>query len=176
MSAKNLSTVANEVIESYGNTVKNVLHASRVGGERVVGLVEQNWNRALRESRSQLAAGVATNATAAQQAFCGYYIKGLTVTTGGAQDAVNQIVKLAGAGVERVAANASRFEEKTGVTALNTLAKAALPGAVALCTLATRIEKTSAGLARKIAGDKKVVAGAKRAATVARKPRMAKAA
>lgn len=175
MSAKNLSTVANEVIESYGNTARHVIHASRVGGERVVGLMEQNWNRALRESRSQLAAGVAQNATALQQTFCGYYRKGLSVTTNGAQEAVNQVVKLAAAGVEHVAANASRFEEKTGVTALNTLAHATLPGALALSTLAARIEKTSAGLARKIVGDK-VVAKARRSATTARKSHAAKAA
>lgn len=175
MSAKNLSTVANEVIECYGNTARNVIHASRVGGERVVGLVEQNWNRALGESRSQLAAGVAQNATALQQTFCGYYRKGLTVTTNGARDAVNQVVKLAAAGVDRVAANASRFEDKTGVTALNTLAQATLPGALALCTLAARIEKSSAGLARKMAGDK-VVAKARRAATTARRSHAAKAA
>lgn len=175
MSAKNLSTVANEVIESYGNTARHLIHASRVGGERVVGLVEQNWNRALRESRSQLAAGVAQNATALQQTFCGYYRKGLSMTTNGAQDAVNQVVNLAASGVDRVAANASRFEEKTGVTALNTLAHATLPGALALSTLAARIEKSSAGLARKMAGDK-VVAKAKRTATTARKPHATKAA
>ena len=36
MSAKNLSTVACDLIESYGNTAKNVIDAYRAGGERVV--------------------------------------------------------------------------------------------------------------------------------------------
>ena len=36
MSAKNLSTVANDLIESYGNTAKNVINAYRTGGERMV--------------------------------------------------------------------------------------------------------------------------------------------
>jgi len=151
MTAKNLSTVANEVIESYGNTAKHVIHAYRAGGERAVGLMEASWNRALRESRSQLEAGVAKNATALQQAFSGFTIKGLSVTSNGAQEAVNQMVKLAEAGVERLAANAHLFEEKTGVTTLNTLAQAARPGAEVLCTLATQLEKTTAGLASKIA-------------------------
>ncbi|MFZ4482115.1 MAG: hypothetical protein ACOYNZ_19730 [Rhodoferax sp.] len=177
MSAKKLSTVATDVIESYGNTAKNVIHAYRAGGERVVGLLQQNWNRALRESRSKLAAGVASNATATQQAVCGYYIKGLTLTTNGAQEAVSQIVRLAGTGVERVAANASRFEVKTGVTALNKLAQASLPGALALSTLATRIEQKSAALASRIAGDEAAVAVPRRAAPAAtRKVRKAKAA
>jgi len=65
MSAKKLSTVANDVIESYGNTAKNVIHAYRAGGERVAGLLEHSWDRALKESRSQLAVGVARNANAA---------------------------------------------------------------------------------------------------------------
>jgi hypothetical protein len=176
MSAKKLSTVAADVIESYGNTAKNVIHAYRAGGERVVDLLQKNWDRALRESRSQLAAGVASNATAAQQVVCSYYIKGLTLTTDGAQLAVSQIVKLAGNGVERVAANASRFEEKTGVIALNTIAQATLPGALALCTLATKLEQKSAALASKMAGNKAAVAVAKRATSATRKSPKAKAA
>ncbi len=176
MSAKKLSTVATDVIESYGNTAKNVIHAYRAGGERVVHLLQQNWNRALRESRPNLAAGVAGNATTAQQVFFAYYIKGLNLTSNGVQQAVNQIVRLAGTGVERVAANASLFEVKTGSSALNTLAQATLPGAVALSALATKIEQKSAALASKIAGDKPTVAVVKPAAASKRKPRKAKAA
>ena len=169
MSAKKLSTVANDVIESYGNTAKNVIHAYRAGGERVAGLLEHSWDRALKESRSQLAVGVARNANAAQQALNGYYTKGLEITSDGAQQVVEQIVKLAGAGVERVAANAQRFEDKTGVTALNTLAQATLPGAVALSSLATKIEVTSATLASKIAGEAVPMPTPRRKAPVARK-------
>jgi hypothetical protein len=178
---KQLSTVANDIVESYGNTGKNVIHAYRAGGERVAGVLEKNWDRALKESRSQLAAGVAKNASAMQRILHGYYIKGLTLTSDGAQDAINQLVRLAGTGVDRVAANASRFEEKTGVTALNTLAQATLPGAVALCSLATKIEHKSAVLANKIAGHTVAIAAVKvkakvqRKATVARKPRTPKA-
>ncbi|UUZ71392.1 hypothetical protein LP415_20465 [Polaromonas sp. P1(28)-8] len=43
MSAKNLSIVASNLIESYGNTAKNVIDAYRAGGERVVSLLEQRW-------------------------------------------------------------------------------------------------------------------------------------
>ena len=49
MSAKNLSTVAADLIESYGNTAKNVIDAYRAGGERVVSLLEQRWNQALKQ-------------------------------------------------------------------------------------------------------------------------------
>jgi hypothetical protein len=177
MSAKKLSTVTTDVIESYGNTAKNVIHAYRAGGERVATLLEKGWDRALKESRSQLAEGVARNASSAQQVLNGYYTKGLTLTSDGAEQVVDQIVKLAGSGVQRVAANAHRFEEKTGVTALNTLAQATLPTAVALSTLATRIEVSSANLASKVAGPKvATMPNPKRKAPAARKPRVAKAA
>ncbi|SDN25888.1 hypothetical protein [Polaromonas sp. JS666] len=155
MSAKNLSTVANDLIESYGNTALNVIQAYRAGGERVVSLLEQRWNQALKQSRTELTAETAKNASAAQAAFSAYYTKGLLLTTSGAEQVVSQLVKVAEAGVERAAANASLFEEKTGVTTLNTLAQATAPGALALSKLAAQIEQKSAELAGKIAGDSK---------------------
>lgn len=162
MSAKNLSTVASNLIESYGNTAKNVIDAYRAGGERVVSLLEQRWNRALEESRPQLTAETVKNASAAQLAFSVYYIKGLSLTTNGAQQVVSQLVKVLEDGVERLAANASAFEEKTGVTALNVLAQATVPGAEALTRLATQIEQKTAELASKIAGGDVVTAKVKR--------------
>ncbi len=162
MSAKNLSTVAADLIESYGNTAKNVIDAYRAGGERVVSLLEQRWNRALKESRSELTAETAKNASAAQLAFSVCYTKGLILTTNGAQQVVSQWVKVAEAGVERAAANASLFEEKTGVSTLSTLAKATTPAALALSKLAAQIEQKTAELASKIAGDHVTTASVKR--------------
>ncbi len=162
MSAKNLSTVASDLIESYGNTAKNVIHAYRAGGERVVSLLEDRWNKALKQSRPELSADVAKNASAAQLTFSVYYSKGLIYTSEGAQHLVTQLVKLAGAGVDSAAANASRFEEKTGLTTLSTLAKTTAPGAVALSKLASQIEQKSAALASKIAGDHATTVRAKR--------------
>lgn len=163
MTAKNFSTVTQDVIAAYGNTAKNVIHAYQAGGERVVTLLEQRWDRAFKQSRAQLTAEVAQNASAARKAFTGYYTGGLNATAKGAQGVVTQIVKLSSTGVDRVAANAAKFEVKTGVTTLNTLAKASLPGVVALSALATQIEQKSADLARKVAGDKVVAATGKRA-------------
>ncbi len=175
MSAKNLSTVATDLIESYGNTAKNVIDAYRAGGERVVTVLEQRWNRALKESRSQLTAEVAKNASAAQLAFSVLYTKGLTQTSNGAQQLVSQVVKLLDAGVERAAANAALFEEKTGVAALSTLANATAPGALLLSKVAIKIEQKTADLASKIAGDDVVAATVKRTSAFSQK-RAAKAA
>ncbi|HYW56544.1 MAG TPA: hypothetical protein VE934_06275 [Polaromonas sp.] len=162
MSAKNLSTVAVDLIEAYGKTAKNVINAYRAGGERMVTLMEKRWNKAMRESRTELTAETAKNANAAKLAFSAYYIKGLTVTSNGAQQVVNQLVKVAEAGVDRVAANASLFEEKTGVTTLNTIAAATAPGALALSKLAAQIEQKTAEFASKVAGDDVTTASVKR--------------
>lgn len=175
MSAKKLSTVTVHVINAYGNTANNVIHAYRAGGERVVSLLDRRWHNALNRSRSNLAEGVAKNAGVVQQLLHKYTLKGLALTSGGAQGVVNQVVKLADAGVHSVAVSASRFEDKTGVHALSSLAHAALPGAVALSALASQIEQKSANLASKVAGDNVVVPVAKRARAAVRKPRAATA-
>ena len=171
MSAKNLSTVASDLIESYGNTAKNVIDAYRAGGERVVCLLEKSWNKALKQSRTDLSPETTENASAAQLAFSVYYTKGLVLTTNGAQHLVNQLVKAAAAGVERVAANASRFEEKTGLTSLNTLAKATAPSAVVLSKLAAHIEKRSAQLVSKVAVNNVTTASVKRSSAFGQKRR-----
>ena len=162
MTAKNLSTVATDLIESYGNTAKNVIDAYRAGGERAVSLLEQRWTRALKQSRSELTAETAKNAAAAQMAFSAYYSKGLDLTANGATQVLSQLVKALEQGVERVAANASAFEEKTGVTTFNKLAAATAPGALVLSKLASQIEQKSAALASKIAGDDVEAASVKR--------------
>ena len=163
MTAKNLSTVATDLIECYGNTAKNVIEAYRAGGERAVSVLEQRWNTAFKQSRSQLTKDVAQNASAAQLAFSVFYSKGLTQTTKGAELVVSQLIKLAEAGVERVAANASLFEEKTGMSALNTIADVTKPGAVMLSQFAAKLEEKSAQLASKIAGDNIATVTVKRA-------------
>lgn len=175
MSTKKLSTVTCHVINAYGNTAKNVIHAYRAGGERVVNLLDRRWNSALKQSRSKLAAGVAQNAGVVQQLLHKYTLKGLTLTAGSAQGVVNQVVKLADAGVHSVFAQASRLEDKTNSHLLSSLAQAAMPSAVSLSALASRIEQKSGHLAGKIAGDNVVVTVAKRTRAAVRKPRAATA-
>jgi len=162
MSSKKLSSVTCHVIQTYGKAASNVIHAYRAGGERVVGMLDERWNSAFKQSRSQLDSGVAKNATAVHQLLQKFTLKGLTVTSGGAQGVVNQVVKLADAGVMSVAENVDRFEGKTGVNVLSSVAHAALLGAVPLSNLADQIEQKSADLASKIAGDKLVKSTAKR--------------
>lgn len=171
MKSKSLSCVTCHVISTYGNTATHVIQACRAGGERVVGMVDARWNSALKQSRSQLASGVAKNADAVHQVLQKYTLKGLTVTTGGAQQVVDKVVKLADAGVTAVADNVDRFEGKTGVNVLSSMAQAALPGALALSQLANQIEQKSATFAKRVAGKPMRKAVAKRTRSVARKVR-----
>ena len=88
---------------------------------------------------------------------------------------VSQLVKLAEAGVERVAANASLFEEKTGLNTLNTIAEVTKPGALVLSQLAAKIEEKSANLASKLGGGNVTTATVKRTSAFSQR-RAAKAA
>ena len=164
MSNKKLSTVTNELIESYGNTAKNVIKAYRVGNERAVVYVDQSWATAVQKAGTRLSAEVRGNALAAQKKITSFYAQGVTLTSDGADTAVNKAVELAGKGVEQVAANASRFEKAMGVTTLHTLAVAAVPAAEAVTKVAAKLEAQTGVLASKIAGAKAKAAVAKRPA------------
>ncbi len=177
MSAKNLSTVTNELIESYGNTAKNVINAYRVGNERAAGFVDHRWAAAVKKAGNRLSAEVRGNAVAAQKKISALYLQGITLSSDGADVAVDKAVALAGQGVKQVAANASRFEKTTGVSALHTLAVAAVPAAQAVTKVATQLESKSGALANRIAGSKAKVKVAAVKRTVAKKTaRVAKAA
>ena len=71
MSAKTLTTVATDLIETYGNTARNVIGAYRAGNERVVVYLEQRWNSAFKQAASQLSEESRGNAQAAQNLFGG---------------------------------------------------------------------------------------------------------
>ena len=153
MSSKNLATVTNELIESYGNTAKNVINACRVGNVRAIGFVDQSWASAVKKTGTRLSAEVRGNALATEKKISAAYAKGVEVESDSADVAVNKAVKLAEKGVAQVAANASRFEKATGVK-LKPLAVAAVPAAQAATKVAAQLEVKSSALANKIAGKK----------------------
>ena len=152
MRNKNLSTVTTDLIESYGNTARNVIQAYRVGNQRAVQFVDRRWEQALQQSASQLRAEVRKNALAAQKTLSGMYIKGIDLTSNGADAMVSKAVELAGKGVQQVAVNASAFEKRTGVAALNSLAKVTVPAVVVVGNLAGKLEQGSSSLANSVAG------------------------
>ncbi len=177
MQTNSLVSVTTDLIESYGNTAKNVINACRVGNVRAIDFMDQRWESAVMATGKSLTSEVRSNALAAQKIITGYYIKGITLSSNGADTAVAKAVELAAKGVQSVAANAARFEKSTGVTALNKLAVAAVPAAQAVSKVATRIEKQSSNLVNTVAGNKSVVKAAFAKRTSAfKKARTAKAA
>ncbi|MGQ0709015.1 MAG: hypothetical protein ACT4NV_04625 [Rhodoferax sp.] len=152
MSNKNLAAVTNELIETYGNTAKNVIAAYRVGNERAISYVDQRWASAVKKAGKRLSADVAGNAIAAQKKVTSLYAQGVEITSESAEIAVNKTVELAGKGVEQVAANASRFEKATGLTTLSKVAEVAVPAAEAATKVASKLEERTSELANKIAG------------------------
>jgi hypothetical protein len=164
MSNKKLSTVANDLINSYGNTAKNVIQAYRVGNARAVSYVDQTWSTAVKKAGTRISADVRSNAMAAQKKVSSLYSHSVTLTSDGAETAVNKAVELAGKGLEQVAANANRFEKSTGLNTLNTIAVAAVPAALAVSSVAAKVEAGSGALVTRLAGTKKAKT-TKRAAT-----------
>jgi hypothetical protein len=167
MSTKNLSSVATAVIESYGNTAINMINAYRVGGERVIGFVDQRFEAAVNTGAARLSEELRSNLIDTEKRISGYYAKGLQIGTDRAESAVSTAVELANKGVDRIAANAERFDQATKLGALEAINRVVLPAATAMSEVVERIEEGSSQLAKKVAGKPAVVkAAAKQAKTV----------
>jgi hypothetical protein len=54
MTSTTLSSVTTDVIHAYGETARNVVQATRVGSQRLVGFVDQGVERAVRPLGAQL--------------------------------------------------------------------------------------------------------------------------
>lgn len=167
MSKKNLSSVAAAVIDSYGNTALNVIHAYRVGSERVIGFVDQRFEAVVNADAVKLGESLRSNLIDTQQRISGYSTKGLHFGTERAESAVNSAVDLAHKGVARIAANAERFDQATQLGALEAINRVALPAATAMSQVIERIEEGSSQLAKRVAGKSAAAkAVAKKAKTV----------
>jgi hypothetical protein len=167
MSNKSLSSVATAVIESYGNTAINMINAYRVGGERVIGFVDQRFEAAVNTGAARMSDELRANLIDTEKRISGYYAKGLQFGTERAESAVSSAVELANKGVDRMAANAERFDQATKIGALDMINRVALPAATAMSDVVVRIEEGSSQLAKRVAGKPAVVkAAAKKAKTV----------
>ena len=116
MSMNNLSSVAAAVIDSYGHTALNVIHAYRAGGERVIGFVDQRFEAVVNADAVKLGEPLRSNLIDTQQRLSGYSTQGLHFGTERAASAVNSAVDLAHKGARRIAANAERFDQATAVS------------------------------------------------------------
>lgn len=157
MSSKSLSIVTTDLITAYGNTVRSMIQAYRLGNQRVADYMDQRWEAALQQSASELRKEVRSNARSAQKAVTGMYIKGVTFTSDRADSAVQRLVEVAGRGVQQVAANADRFEQRTGLKSLSSLAQVAAPAVGAVADLADKLAVRTSAVAQRVAGEASVI-------------------
>jgi hypothetical protein len=152
MSTKNLSTVANEVIESYGIININVINAYRFGGERMISFVDERFADAVNRGAPTLSKQIRTNLIDSQQRVSGFYVKGLQYGSDRAQSAVGMAVDLASKGVNMVAAGAERIDTAAKLNALEKLNRAVMPAAKVVVQVVERVEQGSGKLVQRVSG------------------------
>ncbi|MEO7917022.1 MAG: hypothetical protein ABIR16_05210, partial [Dokdonella sp.] len=152
MSRKNLSSVATDVIATYGITATNVINSYQFGGERIVGFVDQRFAAAVNRGAAALRKDLRSNLIGTQQRVSRYCIKGVKFGTERAQNVVGVAVDLATKGVSLVAANAERFDRAANLNALATLNRVAMPAADLVMKVAERIEVRSSELVKRVSG------------------------
>ena len=152
MSQKNLSTVAADVIATYGITATNVINSYRFGGERVAGFVDQRFAAAVNRGGAALRKDLRSNLIESQQRVSSYCVKGVHYGTDQAETVVGVAVDLATKGVSLVAANAVRIDRATQLNALERLNRVAMPAADLVVKVAARIEEGSSELVKRVSG------------------------
>lgn len=150
MSQQNLSSVAASVIDSYGNTARNVIGVYRAGGERAIDIVDQRFEAAVNTGAASLGQGLRSNLIDTQQRWSVRCSKGLHLGAERATGAVDAAVDLAHKGARRLAANAERFDQATQLGALEAINRVAMPAAVVVGRFAARIESGSSRLVQRV--------------------------
>lgn len=152
MSNKNLSTVANDVIATYGITATNVINTYRFGGERIAGFVDRRFAAAVNRGAAALRKDLRSNLIGSQQRVSGYYVKGVNFGTDQAQNVVGVAVDLATKGVSLVATNADRIDRAAKLNALAKLNRVVMPAADLVIKVAERLEEGSSERVKPVSG------------------------
>ena len=141
------SAVTTELITSYGITLKNLLQAYRVGGERIADFIGQGCL-----ATAPLGPEWRRNTRVAQALVGSVYHRGLAVGAGGAEAVVDRLVEMANQSVLQAAANAARFDETLGLRTFAPLVEVTAPAAEAAALLANQAEAASSEWAQQMAG------------------------
>ena len=113
MSNKSLSSVATDVIATYGITATNVINTYRFGGERIAGFVDQSFAAVVNRGAAALRKDLRANLIGSQKRVSSFYVKGVHFGTNRAESVVGVAVDLATKGVRLVATNAERVDRAT---------------------------------------------------------------
>lgn len=152
MPSKNLSSIATDVIHTYGITATNIINTYRFGGERIVGYVDDRFAQVVNRGASALRKDLRSNLIAGQQRLSGYYVRGVHFGTERAQNVVGIAVDLATRSVGLVSENASRIGRAANLDGFDTLNSVVMPAAQIVVRIAERIEEGSSTLVQRVAG------------------------
>lgn len=103
MDKQALSSTARQWIAGFDSNAHRAIDAWRAGGERLGGVARERWDTAFAQARPKLSAETRRNATHAREVFADIYAKGIVLSAGGAQAAVETLVGAAHAAVDRAA-------------------------------------------------------------------------
>lgn len=104
MNTVHLSATAAQLIDGFDTHAHKAIGLWREGGDRLGELARARWDHAFAQSKPKLSPETQHNATRAQQAFAGYYARGVSLSASGAKVAVGSVVQAARVAVERAAA------------------------------------------------------------------------
>ncbi len=152
MSNKSLSSVATDVIATYGITATNVINTYRFGGERIASFVDQRFAEVVNRGASALRQELRSNLIDSQQRISGFYVKGVHFGTDRAENVVGVAVDLATKGVSMLAANAGRIDRVANLNALSKLSRVTMPAANLVVKVADRLEEGSSELVKRVTG------------------------
>jgi hypothetical protein len=105
MDKQALGTTARQWIAGFDSNAHRAIGAWREGGERLGGVARERWDTAFERARPKLSAETRRNASHARDVFAGFYAKGVVLSAGGAETAVETLVEVARAAVDRAAAS-----------------------------------------------------------------------
>ena len=151
MTAKNLSTVATDIVQTYGKAAINAITTYRVGTERLIDFVDRRVATAAVGGASRLGDELRSNVLDTQKRVRGLYLNGVANSATRAQGLVTTAVRFASQGVERFASYANRVGGSPNGRAIEMLARAALPAANAFSSVAGRVEDGSDRLVKRVA-------------------------
>src|SRR3982751_5075532 len=158
MTAKNLSTVATDIVETYGKTAINAIATYRVGTERLIDFVDHRVAAPAVGGASRLGNELRTNVIDARQRLRSLYLQGVATSATRANELVTTAVRVASKGIEQFSAYAGRVGATPMRSPIEILARAALPVANRFSDLADRVENGSDRLVRRVADGSTVVA------------------
>jgi hypothetical protein len=104
MNTERIVSVAHQCIDGFGSTAHVAIDAWRDGGERLGQAAKSRWDAALKQSAPKLSPETRRNAAHAQKVLGGYYSRGVRLSAGGAEVAVDTLVQAARVAVDRAAA------------------------------------------------------------------------